>query len=1071
MYARIYCSIRRDNVIRGKMTDNRLRCIPFVWVYCILCVSVQLANSARFQDVPCATVAAVHAGAYSFTVDVAVQRVRSLRCVLVIEVSHIPARGSRHGARATTTCFADGLGCIALDPPVKIVIDVDLPTYERTVVEVPILSQFDDDARSVPFTHLSMQVAESEHHFDQPKRPQASWVPRLTGFSTTDISNRKGMTKLAQSQTEKLISIFSQRSSFIAQTDETLSPRVMIDPSRMQPTVRPHEMMQLIHAGGRTFDIFRVATKHWMPWVNDTHILPEPIRVVIPLYKEVVLDNAKAIATIDRLAALGITDDAVLLAHLYNVSTGTLFFDNIEAEVFVGDEELGEINRTILDRLFFPLNRMRIRVNPSGLGVLSKLEWEAIIGHTESAWENIKCEGSTQCSLTGISIATHERTLTRTMPLHVSSSAPTCMTMRPRKPAAEVAQLRVGVKVVSHDLTHAHVNTRVRLSSAVELHDVYADDDQNGMMVRILTGEDSVPGFIAEPSDSLYMLNCFAHRGKEHALIEDENPYIRSPTLTAMALLEHQRGVLVLPNARTDHNLGSGCGSMNFGMGFWRHVANRMQHAAYNISKHAVDYAPGKFAHHHHEADFASLHAAFSYGGHACIPTGTCSDYNPATLFADEMTWLRGKGVLPPRFPKLNPDAPALVDDLRRVNAYAGTPKEQANFLLKDMIPNIKKEFPTAVAGCGHPTGKPMTMAGGIWNHARQNMWVASNRQARAEARKLYIEDTHVHMKGRITHGVSFNMHTELKLAHFPHVDVTINDTGCVYLPATTMKSDPDIACKSTDPRLAGTAFADIVLARGEKYRELILVVECIGPAFCPLWETNMSVLTDAETGEVVPANITTHSDWSPYPLRPVLTHFLDRLLQDGVIGHYGEPDSDSDSDSTGVNAKTVYDRLEEFPLDGPVLAEHLIFRFNQTASQRKYAWEAQGGGTTRGLLPDRFTRNYFVQLYSGGLHHAISDTVSFDCHQSDRCKKRPSIPPQCIPIPPVVKKAQDINAGSPPREDCGFFQVSCQIDNKDTQFLWAVLATFQVVVIGTVLVVVWRRRTTLQSRHKMKEE
>lgn len=1034
-------------------------------------MGVQLANTARFLDIPCAKVAAVHGGAYSFTVDVAVQRVRSLRCVLAIEVSHVPARGSRNGERAATTCFADGLGCIALDPPIKIVVDVDLPTYERTVVEVPILSQFDDDARAVPFTHLSMHVTESDHHYDRPKRPHASWVPQLTGFSTTSLSNRKGMDRLAQSQTEKLVTVFSPRSSFITLTDESISPRVVIDSLQMQPTVKPHEMMELIHAGGRRFNIFRKATNHWLPWVNETNISPEPLRVVTPLYREVVVENAKAIAVIDRLAALGITTDEVLLAHLFNTTAGFLFFENDKADVFVGGEELGDIDKDELDRLFFPMHRMRIRVNHAGLGVLSKSEWEAIIGHSESSWESVKCEGSAQCSLTGISVATHEQTMARSIPFHVSSSSPTCMTMRPRKPDTEVARMRVGVKVVSHDLTHAHVNTRVGISSVVDLHDVYADDDQNGMLVRILTNEDSVPGFLTEPSNLLYMLNCFAHRGEEHIKIEDENPYVRSSKITAMALLEHQRGVLVLPNTRTEYHLGSGCGSMNFGMGFWRHMANRMQHAVYNVSIHAVDYAPGKYPPHHHESTLSSLDHAFSIGGHACIPAGTCGEYNPASLFGDELTWLRGKDVLPPRFPKLNENAPQLVDDLRRGTTFPGTPAEQQNYLLKDMIPNIKKEFPTARAGCGHPTGKPLTMAGGVWNHERQNMWVASNRQSRANARKLYIEDTHIRTNSRITHGVSFNMHTELKLAHFPHIDVTINDTGCVYLPATTMKSDPDIACKSLDPRLAGTAFADIVLARGEKYRELILVVECIGPAFCPLWETNMSILTDAETGEAVPAIITSHSDWSPYPLRPVLTQFLDRLLEDGEIGHYGEPDSDSDSDSTGINAKKVYNRLEEFSVDGPVLAEHLIFRFNQTAAQRKYAWEAQGGGEVRALLPNRFTREYFVQLYSGGLHHAISDTASFNCHQSSKCKKRPYIPPQCIPIPPVVKHAQDINAGSPPREDCGFFQVSCQIDNKDTQFLWAVLATFQFVVFGTVLAIIWRRRVTLESRGKMKKE
>lgn len=1017
-------------------------------------------EALRYNDIACARVEAVHSGEYSFTVDIAVQRVRALRCVLTVRVERIPARGTRYGDRSIHTCFADGLGCIAFDPPVEIHVDVDLPTYERTVVEVPILSQFDDNARTVPFTHLAMQVTEGAPDLDPETRsgfPLANWVPLLTGFGVGN-SNSAGLERLRQSNIEMLITVFSPRSSFIADIDETISPKVFTNSAQMFPTVSPQDMMQMVYDGGRRYEFIRGATKHFLPWVNDTRIAPANLRIVLPFFDEIVLRNAKTVSAIDRFLEAGFIEDDVFELIVNSTETFTNFFSDSSIDVFVDGIKLEDLNDTQRESYFFPSRRMKNRVHSCGLGLLSGAEWEAIIGHKSSAWEPLGCEGSSQCSLTGISVRKHDLRLQRSIPFHVSSSEPTCVTMRPRKNGAEIARTRIGVNVRTNGVTHAEVNTRAALASQVDLHDISASSDPNGLLVRILTDENSVPGFLYEPSDELYMLNCFAFRDEVATEVIDENPYIRSEGDTAMVLLEHQRGVLVLPTARTEHNLGSGCGSMNFGMAYWRHMANRMQHAAFNTSLNSVDFAPGKKPSTHHEAHLGSFASAFSVGGHACIPTGTCSEYTPASLFRDELVWLRSKGALPPRFPPLDVNAPDLQASLKNTKAYVGTPQERENFLLKDVIPNIKKPFPKPIAGCGHPTGKPMTMGGSIWQSERQNMWVASNRHGGQNGRKLFIEDTHVHLKNRITHGVSFKLETELKLAHFNHVHVDSADSGCVYLPATTLTSDPNLACAATNPRLAGTAFANIVLGPNEASRELILVVECVGPAFCPLWLKNESVITDAETGDVVPAVITTASDGSLYPIAPILRLYLDRLLPNGTIGNHGL-------------GSAVYDKLKQFPTDGPILSEHLIFRFNQTVAARQYAWEAQGSGEVRSLLPNRFTRDYFVQLYSGTIHQAISDVASFNCHKTERCRPRPFIPPQCIPKPPVLRDDIFMGGDKPPREACTFLEIQCQFDNKDTQFLWALLITLQFIFFVGLAYGLYKQYSKIKASGKIKTE
>lgn len=998
---------------------------------CLLCI----VSAARFRDIPCASVSAVHGGGYSFTVDISVQRVRALRCVLTIEVTHIPARGVRRGIRAATTCLADGLGCIELTPPVQIVVDIDLPTYERTVIEVPILSQFDDNARTVPFMHMAMQVTETADSIDRAKLPHASWVPRLTGF-TFGAENRHGLHQLASVAREKLITIFSPRSKYVAEIDESISPRVVLSDASMLPSVAPRHMMQLVYAGGRSFEFILDTVEHLFPWVNDTHHVPSSLRVVIPHFNELNLRNCKAINHIDRMLQNNKTILEIIQA--INATSEAYDFFNAPLEVLIDGLSLDLYNMTTLKPFFFHSPVMRTRGSPMGLGLLSAAEWALILGSTLSSWSSVGCQGSAQCAVTGITVGKHNHQLGRSIPYHVSASQPSCTVLRPQKSAAEVAHVRIGVVVSSAGVSHASVNNRITIQSQSGLVDLQASDDVTGLLVRVVTDEDSVPGFLQEPAHHMYMLNCFSKRGEEAAELVTENPYIRADGETAMTLLEHQRGVLVLPNARTDFHLGSGCGAMNFGMAYWRHIANRMQDAAFSIGKSLVDLAPGHgHAGSHHEVSFGDIHNAFISGGHSCIPSGGCEDYFPAALFQDELKWLRSKGALPPRFPPFNPNAPGLRAALENNRAFAKTPLERDNYAIKDMIPNINKPVPKAKAGCGTPGGEPMTMAGGFWQTNRKNIWVASNRHGTPEGRTLYIEDTHQRLKNKITHGVSFLAQTELKIAHFPHRDVSSNDTGCVYLPASTLTSDPLIACNINSPRVAGTAYADIELGLLETHRELILVVECVGLAFCPSWLANMSVITDAETGVIIPANISTAKDGSIYPLLPTLKHYVERLLPNHTIGEV-------------VNS-TGFGELPDFPSAGPTLGEHLIFRFNQTVPKRRYAWEAQGSDRLSTLLGNYFYREYAAQLYSGSLHQAISEVAKFDCHGTDKCKPRPFIQPQCIPIPLVISDPGFNKSQSPPRPDCGFFEVKCQYDNRQMQFLFVMEVIVPVVIFTSI--------------------
>ena len=258
-----------------------------------------------------------------------------------------------------------------------------------------------------------------------------------------------------------------------------------------------------------------------------------------------------------------------------------------------------------------------------------------------------------------------------------------------------------------------------------------------------------------------------------------------------------------------------------------------------------------------------------------------------------------------------------------------------------------------------------------------------------------------------------------------------------MYLPASTLTSDPLIACNINSPRVAGTAYADIELGLLETHRELILVVECVGLAFCPSWLANMSVITDAETGVIIPANISTAKDGSIYPLLPTLKHYVERLLPNHTIGEV-------------VNS-TGFGELPDFPSAGPTLGEHLIFRFNQTVPKRRYAWEAQGSDRLSTLLGNYFYREYAAQLYSGSLHQAISEVAKFDCHGTDKCKPRPFIQPQCIPIPLVISDPGFNKSQSPPRPDCGFFEVKCQYDNRQMQFLFVMEVIVPVVIFTSI--------------------
>ena len=61
------------------MMTTSLRALFLLIVVCLY--GAGRIEALRYNDIACARVEAVHSGEYSFTVDIAVQRVRALRCV------------------------------------------------------------------------------------------------------------------------------------------------------------------------------------------------------------------------------------------------------------------------------------------------------------------------------------------------------------------------------------------------------------------------------------------------------------------------------------------------------------------------------------------------------------------------------------------------------------------------------------------------------------------------------------------------------------------------------------------------------------------------------------------------------------------------------------------------------------------------------------------------------------------------------------------------------------------------------------------------------------------------------
>lgn len=1007
------------------------------WLRGVLVLALLCVATGRDDFRPCARVHSVTGGEYGFSVRVAFERVRAMRCTMRIPITHVPERGTRYGERAGAVCENDGLGCIELLEPTTVVVDTDIPAYERDLEGAHSLTSFDEHAETVPFVHLGAQLSDG---IGRKTLPYGTWVSQLFGMQIdrlgSGIHNR-----LMGVMHDILVSVVSEHGGLIDEGDLSIAPRLRVDNRQMIPKFSPMEASSFVIRGARAFHTTAtsVLVRHSQMWRNDTVVMPITFRALSPTFRELLATDATLVALSERMLRLGLTEVEVFdLLASYNI-TMTAFEEDVVT--LFGEDPAAEVINASSTKMLFPEPAMEIRF-PSGqlAGCLTESDWESVLGSRRSGWEQPQCHGSTQCGVAGIGFNKPNQRMRRAVPYHLVASEPMCHVLRPKKARMELARVRMGAVVEIGDGATDEIVARLTLSPTDEVQRQWETlGDPTSVVMTVATTPESVPRLITDPSETLYLMNCFAQRAVIAEAVDAENPYLTEPAYTAPSVLERQRGTMILPTDAMDKVLGSGCGGMNFGLGFWRHFANRVAQAKFSSQFLGPDMLNGTHASLtdklEHETD--TLFGAFIQTGTSCIAGARCRTYSPCSLLRDEMRWMRYKGRLPPIIPPFNRAEPNLTPP-PDITAFPGTRYERPSEPIVDRFKNVDVNKPRTVSFSCTPMGGglPTTLSSYMWYSARMNMWVGSNRMGGPDAKKLYIEDTHLRHHNRISRGVTFDMIVDVPWSRVPHRHAPLNATGCVYMPIVTSGASPELACRDVQPALAGTAAASIV---NGTVAELILVVECIGVSFCPTWNATLATLVDADTKEAIPAVVTVANNGAPHMPLAEVRAAAERFLANGSVGE-------------SFGAGTRFEDLPDYTGSGALLGEHIVFRFNQSVVDRRYVWEVHGGDVVSRALPDIFSREYFVQLFVGNTGVAASKVVAFNCHSLVKCELEPVVEPACMPpafsfgSPPNVTLVEDNPC------DFGFFDIGKQYECGSLVFWWVLFGIVEAAIIGGAL-------------------
>jgi len=994
------------------------------------------AACARDDFRPCARVHSVTGGEAGFSVRVEFERVRAMRCMMRIPITHVPERGTRYGPKAGSVCDNDGLGCIILPEPTVVVVDSDIPTYERDLEDMVAMPSFDTSSRTVPVMHMPAQLVDP---LGSQVIPRTQWISRLFGLDMNKLTGR-ALSYLIGAAQDMLIAVVSEHSALLDEGDASIAPRMRMVKERLVPTFSPVDVSDFVMRGARAYSPAAIAqiVPHSLPWINDTAYMKHPFRALSPIYKELLATDMAFVAMMERFKRLGV-DEVTIIDSM--IALNASFPPYLEDTAVLFGDELAQDAVNASSDWLFPEPNMTIR-HPIGriLGCMNIEDWERVIGNRNGAWESPGCEGSTQCSATGISVDKLNNRLRRTVPYHLSSTN-ACHTLRPERVHEEKARLRVGAALEVDGEVISEVASTLTLVSREQIHHVWEGTGlPTEMLLSVVTGPESVPSLIAEPAENVYIMNCFAGRSNVSVGTDEENPYMDEPAYTAPSILERQRGTMILSSEDVDKVLGSGCGGMNFGMGFWRHFANRVvdgkfsaRHVGPDLLNGTHDTLLNKLEH-----EPGSIMSAFHSMGTSCVAGARCKAYSPCSLLNEELRWMRHHGRLPPLVPPFNASEPNLYAPYPAIPAFPDSPMQQAG---KPIVNRLKTQQPANKTrfigfGCSPNTrGVPTSLDSRLWFTPRMNMWVASNRMASAEARRLLIEDTHRTHARRISRGVSYTMTVDVPWARVAHTHNHTHVTGCVYMPITTRTASADLACRDVRPALAGTAYAYVPRATTAP-ADLILVVECAGIAFCPVWNISQATLIDAETGEPVQANVTYAQDFAPYSPGPILRLAETRFRNNDTAG---------DGFADGV----AFEALRDYAGHGEPLATHVVFRFSQNVTHRRYIWEVHGDDAQVRKTADFFSREYAARLYVGSTGVAVTAPRSFNCHSAVDCKLRPEIPAECQP--PTFgfdSELRDLDLELSDPCKCGFFDTSCQYRCGSLILWWTVLGVTELVIL-----------------------
>jgi hypothetical protein len=984
--------------------------------------------------VPCGELHSITAGDYSFTVNVKFNNVRAYRCVMDIPIAFVPATGTRYGPLSGARCENDGLGCIKLTKVVNVTLDSDIPTYERKIKRHTIRSQFDDNGQSVPFVTAGAQVLDQ---LNSAGLPYADWIPGLTKFLPR-VNNPLGGRSLANMNTDMIISVFTRQSANETGADHSIFPHVVASDMTLLPSFTPFEISAFVERGGRMYPgtAIRSVGNRLAPFGNTTMYSPAPLRAISPNYKNLMLGGAFMAITMERIIALGhnTSEAALILSDMYNESLPLPSFFAEKIDPLIDGVPMSELDNATLAASIFQTTKMFIEFqNVRTLACMSETDWVAVLGDNASSWSPVGCTGSAQCSMAGITID-KRKVLRRSIPYMLSSSNPTCDTYIPVMPVTEKATIKLGMAVTIDGVQEISMIRTVTLSPKDEVH----TEIHGQVVLSVVTHESSVRRLLSEPAELVYLLNCFSMRQQTTNDTVTVNPFISLPEGATLSVIESQRGVLILPNTHSDIHLGSGCGSMNPGMGIWRQVANKVPSVFYNPGSGGVDADISNPL--RNRISFQNVMNAFHRTGHSCAGGGACHTKTPCNLFSDEMTWLRKQGVLPRYYEPFDPNAPDLNTGTVQ---FFNTSLESPSVPIVNQIPNIQVKERIPRAGCGSAGGIPMSLGSTLWRPKRMNMWVKSNRMGSPDDQTMYIEDTHTHDYKKISHGVSYNAVAEIPWASVPHERIFNNTAeGCVYMPITTFVSSPQLACVQANPKLAGTVAATIEFEAGETERELNLFVECIGFAFCPIWNASAVTLTDIDTGLAVPYTPVVGSAFNALSSVGVERYVTERL--GSVVGQYNE--------------SLLLTQLYEYARYGQDLTEHISIRFNQTKKTGRYVWEITGSPNISIALADEYGAVYFAQLYQNGLAVAISDLQEFSCLSLTKCTLRKDIPALCKPpnynTVPNITFVQVYNDTSC---KCAIYNVPCQYNCG--QNFWLYFMPMFTAIAGIIFLTVYYER------------